>query len=198
MDISKRIFSVLVFMLGVHLTPSQAQMAPPPPVQASYSVINGTDVALVFQTLNPMTNGWTDHKLAARATIKLTKANPNTQSKIRIETPTHGYVEYNVGAGGIYRLTWSEAKQKWDLLADLQSDAKRAMTNPVAPPVANVNPSGPPPKFRVGQAVIVLWKNNKWYEAGVVQVANGQLKVTYVGYDSSYDDWVQVSNVRAR
>lgn len=42
---------------------------------------------------------------------------------------------------------------------------------------------------RRGDAIEVLWKG-KWYPAHALRYRDGQCKVTYDGYDSSWDEWV--------
>ncbi|MFN6539094.1 MAG: agenet domain-containing protein [Nostoc sp. EkiNYC01] len=44
--------------------------------------------------------------------------------------------------------------------------------------------------FAVGDAVRILWKG-KWYEGRVLDVSDNLYKITYDGYDDSWDEWVE-------
>ncbi|WP_392479287.1 agenet domain-containing protein [Nostoc sp. C110] len=48
--------------------------------------------------------------------------------------------------------------------------------------------------FEVGDAVRILWKR-KWYKGQILEVNNDLYKITYDGYDSSWDEWVEPSRV---
>ncbi|AFZ01055.1 hypothetical protein Cal6303_2026 [Calothrix sp. PCC 6303] len=48
----------------------------------------------------------------------------------------------------------------------------------------------------VGQKAEVLWKG-KWYPAEVLNVKNNKCYVTYEGYDSSWNEWVEARRFRA-
>ncbi|MFW9257753.1 hypothetical protein [Nostoc sp. CALU 546] len=48
--------------------------------------------------------------------------------------------------------------------------------------------------FEAGDAVRILWKG-KWYQGQVLEVSNDLYKITYDGYDSSWDEWVEPSRV---
>jgi hypothetical protein len=50
----------------------------------------------------------------------------------------------------------------------------------------------------VGAAIEVEWQG-QWYEAAVLEGprADGSCYITYVGYDSSWDEWVTVARMRA-
>ncbi|MBI2391766.1 MAG: hypothetical protein HYV09_19405 [Deltaproteobacteria bacterium] len=52
-------------------------------------------------------------------------------------------------------------------------------------------------KWKVGDAVDANW-NGAWYQANVIALAPGKYRVHYVGYASSWDEWVPVSRLRAR
>ncbi|MDZ8068429.1 MAG: agenet domain-containing protein [Nostoc sp. DedQUE08] len=48
--------------------------------------------------------------------------------------------------------------------------------------------------FQTGDAVRILWKG-KWYPGQVLEVSNDLYKITYDGYDSSWDEWVEPARV---
>ncbi|MDZ8104226.1 MAG: agenet domain-containing protein [Nostoc sp. DedQUE12a] len=48
--------------------------------------------------------------------------------------------------------------------------------------------------FEVGDAVRILWKG-KWYQGRILDVSNNLYKITYDGYDSSWDEWVEPARV---
>jgi hypothetical protein len=48
----------------------------------------------------------------------------------------------------------------------------------------------------VGQRADVLWKG-AWYPAKVLQVNGDNCYITYEGYDSSWDEWVEAGRFRA-
>jgi hypothetical protein len=48
--------------------------------------------------------------------------------------------------------------------------------------------------FRVGDAVRILWRG-KWYQGRILDVSNNRYKITYIGYDSSWDEWVESARV---
>ncbi|MDZ8083294.1 MAG: Tudor-knot domain-containing protein [Nostoc sp. SerVER01] len=48
--------------------------------------------------------------------------------------------------------------------------------------------------FEVGDAVRILWKN-EWYQGRILDVSNNLYKITYDGYDSSWDEWVEPARV---
>ncbi len=54
-------------------------------------------------------------------------------------------------------------------------------------------------KFGVGDPVKVLWKGS-WYDASVIDVnaKKGKYKITYKGYDKSWDEWVGNDRIKAR
>ncbi|WP_445635826.1 Agenet-like domain-containing protein [Nostoc sp. DSM 114161] len=48
--------------------------------------------------------------------------------------------------------------------------------------------------FEVGDAVRILWKG-EWYQGRILDVSNNLYKITYDGYDSSWDEWVEPARV---
>jgi len=50
-------------------------------------------------------------------------------------------------------------------------------------------------KPRFGERVEVLWQG-KWYRAQIIDVKEGQFKISYVNYDSSWDEWVDNTRLR--
>lgn len=51
--------------------------------------------------------------------------------------------------------------------------------------------------FGKGDAVEVNWKG-QWYPARVLKVGNGQWRIRYDGYSSSWDEWVGPDRIRFR
>jgi hypothetical protein len=51
-------------------------------------------------------------------------------------------------------------------------------------------------KPRLGERVEVLWQD-KWYRAQIIDVKDAQFKISYVNYDSSWDEWVGADRIRA-
>ncbi|MBK7356620.1 Tudor-knot domain-containing protein [Propionivibrio sp.] len=161
----------------------------------TYNVFNDTNVVLNFQTLDPARGTWKDQKLNAHSQITLNMYSGNPTGKIRIATPNHGYNEYQVGAGGIYRLTWSDQKQMWDVRATQQANAITA-----AKPMERSNPASPGQgalPYRLGDSTLVSWKG-KWYNATVIQTGSNKVKIHYDGYDSNWDEWVDGTRIRYR
>ncbi len=50
--------------------------------------------------------------------------------------------------------------------------------------------------FTVGSLVEVEWQGT-WYDARVLEVDGNRYYITYIGYDSSWDEWVGASRIRA-
>lgn len=161
----------------------------------TYNIYNDTNVLLNFQTFDPGRGTWKDQKLNAHSQVTLNMLSGNPVGKIRIATPSHGYNEYKVGAGGIYRLTWSDQKQMWDVRAVQQANAITA-----ARPVEQSNPVSPNVRglaYRLGDAVLVMWKG-KWYPATVLQLNGNTARIHYDGYGNEWDEWVDGSRIRYR
>jgi len=169
----------------------------------TYNLFNDTTAELFFQTLDPARGTWKDQSLKAheQKTYNMTSGDP--VGKIRIATPSRGYNEYKVGAGGVYRLTWSDPKQMWDVRTVQQGHG--AQTNPVQPLAANSNPAATAQApvrtaalpYRLGDSVLALWKQS-WYAATVIQMDGSKLKIHYDGYGNDWDEWVDGSRVRPR
>jgi len=50
-------------------------------------------------------------------------------------------------------------------------------------------------KPRLGERVEVLWQD-KWYRAQIIDVKENQFRISYVNYDSSWDEWVGTERIR--
>jgi hypothetical protein len=50
-------------------------------------------------------------------------------------------------------------------------------------------------RFEVGDQVEVLY-SGKWYKARILEVGDGKYKITYEGYSSAWDTWIESSKVR--
>ena len=57
-----------------------------------------------------------------------------------------------------------------------------------------VEPSRFRAAFRVGQSVRILWKG-QWYSGRILDVNRNSYFVTYDGYDSSWNEWVESARV---
>lgn len=160
----------------------------------TYNIYNDTNTVLNFQTFDPGRGTWKDQQVGPhqQKTFNMNSGIPT--GKIRIATADRGFNEYNIGAGGVYRLTWSQAKQMWDVSADQQGVGGR----PKQPyGQANPVPGGNGMPYSQGDATMVLWKG-KWYPATVIQVGRERVKIHYDGYDNSWDEWVDGSRIRPR
>ena len=65
-------------------------------------------------------------------------------------------------------------------------------------PYPNVGHSGNPPfsnPFSLGQQVKVEW-NNGWWDAIIREIHGGKYLIHYVGFDSSWDEWVDDSRIK--
>lgn len=49
---------------------------------------------------------------------------------------------------------------------------------------------------RLGERVEVLW-HDKWYRAQIIDVKEQQFRISYVNFDSSWDEWVGTDRIRA-
>src|SRR5438552_2470719 len=50
--------------------------------------------------------------------------------------------------------------------------------------------------WKVGDQIEVQWQGD-WYKAEVIEVKEAQYKIHYVGYASSWDEWIDKSRIRA-
>ena len=48
--------------------------------------------------------------------------------------------------------------------------------------------------FAVGQSVRIFWKG-QWYPGQILDISSNSYKITYDGYDSSWDEWVEPARV---
>ena len=49
--------------------------------------------------------------------------------------------------------------------------------------------------YEVGQSVEILWKGT-WYPGRILDIKGNQYKITYTGYNSSWDEWVETARLR--
>lgn len=167
----------------------------------TYNLFNDTTTQLNFQTLDPARGTWKDQVLKGQEqkTFNMTSGDPS--GKIRIATPSRGYNEYKIGAGGIYRLTWNDQKQMWDVRTVQPGYSTANPANPaqpVAAPRSNPAPSNVAAlPYGLGDSVLVLWKQ-KWYVATVIRLGGEKVKIHYDGYEDSWDEWVDGARIRRR
>lgn len=152
----------------------------------TYKIFNDSDFVLYFDTLDPGRGTWKQQVINPHQGTQYQITSGSTEAKIRIGTPNRGYVEYQIGAGGVYNLRWDKNKNMWDVKADKQADAQ-ARSNPV--------PNSLP--YRLGDAVQVSWKG-KWYRATVIQLSQNKTKIHYDGYGNEWDEWVSGDRIRYR
>ena len=50
--------------------------------------------------------------------------------------------------------------------------------------------------WKVGDLVEVEWKS-AWYQSKILEVKDGKYKITYVGWDKKWDEWVTPERIRA-
>lgn len=50
--------------------------------------------------------------------------------------------------------------------------------------------------WKVGDELEVEWKGT-WYASKIIEVKDDQYKITYIGWDSKWDEWVTVKRMRA-
>ena len=161
----------------------------------AYSIYNDTATTLYFDTMDPARGSWRNQSVNPHQNKKFTINSGLTSAKIRIGTPARGYNEYTLGTGGVYRLTWSDAKQMWDVTADQQAYNAAVAYNQQNPGYNPSKQSNLP--YRLGDAVMVLWKG-KWYASTVIQLGKNKVKIHYDNYDSSWDEWVEAARIRYR
>lgn len=58
----------------------------------------------------------------------------------------------------------------------------------------SINVFGQAP-YQAGEAVEILWSGT-WYNGKVLEVKDGTYKITYAGYSSSWDEWVEPKRLR--
>ena len=69
-------------------------------------------------------------------------------------------------------------------LRELHSEAPVAVQAPAAEP-----PAAPDP-YREGERVQIEW-HGSWFPGTIIEVNGARYKVTYDGYSSSWDEWVE-------
>src|SRR6266480_1848577 len=109
--------------------------------------------------------------------------------------------------GGVPALSSSKARAKVGQAASLsrprndepcaasgwQPDVPFNPTTVVAPAI---HATAQEKAWKRGDRVEVQWKGD-WYQAEVIEVKGNQYKIHYDGYDSSWDEWVDNSRIRA-
>ncbi|MBI2259767.1 MAG: RNA-binding protein [Flavobacteriia bacterium] len=49
--------------------------------------------------------------------------------------------------------------------------------------------------YKIGDKIEVDW-NASWYEAKIIDIKDQKYKISYVGYDSNWDEWVDLKRMR--
>ncbi len=93
-------------------------------------------------------------------------------------------------------------ENSWACLSAFGAANPKPGANTAPPPAPPPAPAPPAPatatKFAVGQAVLVLW-GTEWWPGKILEAGpNSRYKVTYEGYDSSWDEVVPSARVRSR
>jgi hypothetical protein len=73
--------------------------------------------------------------------------------------------------------------------------ATPAPTPPAAQPQLPASNIAPAAAYRAGEKVQVEWKGT-WYAATILQVKDGQYRIHYEGWASSWDEWVAPGRIR--
>ncbi|MBE9610473.1 Tudor-knot domain-containing protein [Chitinilyticum piscinae] len=154
----------------------------------SFAIYNNSDITLQFQTYDPARGTWKEQSLTPYENKSYTITEGVNRAKFRIATQNRGQVEYLVGVGGVYRLSWNQKRGLWDLSWDTPGYGDTR--NPAQPAAQNS-------AYRLGDAVLVKWKN-KWYNATVIQVNGPHTFIHYDGYDNGWDEWVGSDRIRPR
>jgi len=58
-------------------------------------------------------------------------------------------------------------------------------------------PKAVPAAFKTGQEVLVEWSGS-WYNAKILDYKDGQYKIHYIGWGSTWDEWVKPSRIKAK
>jgi len=187
-NIFQRLFGLLI---GLCLAASVQAQTP------SYKIFNDSDFVLHFDTLDPGRGTWKPQVLNPHQGTQYSIMSGASTAKIRISTPNRGYVEYDIGDGGIYNLRWDKRKNMWDVKADRQAN-KRQNATPYGNAASNAGQNaGYAMPYRLGDAVQVLWKG-RWYAATVIQIGQNKVKIHYDGYGNNWDEWVGSNRIRYR
>ncbi|TAN46842.1 MAG: hypothetical protein EPN21_19350 [Methylococcaceae bacterium] len=157
----------------------------------TYTLFNDTNEALNFETLDPGRGTWKSQTTNPHEKKSFSMTSGIPSGKIRIATTSRGYVEYDVYAGGSYRLIWDAQKGMWDFRSIKSAAPARA------PATRGGTASSPALPYRLGDSVLVWWKT-QWYSATVIQLGGSQVKIHYDGYDNSWDEWVTGNRIRYR
>lgn len=59
----------------------------------------------------------------------------------------------------------------------------------------DIAPVAQAPTFEIKQKVEILWSGT-WYKGSILDFKNGKYKVTYTGWGSTYDEWVEPEHIR--
>ena len=106
----------------------------------------------------------------------------------------HAYDHPKLGEGPV------RTSQILGILYDERATARVETKNTsyvVGPTGWKVRPDNHPYNFlySVGEQVKVEW-NGAWFEASVLNIDGGRHQITYVGYDSSWDEWVTPERIQ--
>lgn len=54
-----------------------------------------------------------------------------------------------------------------------------------------------PADFKIGQEVLVEWSGS-WYNAKILEYKDGHFKIHYIGWGSTWDEWVKPSRIKPK
>ncbi len=92
--------------------------------------------------------------------------------------------------GGRYEISYDGWSSQWNEWVDATRLRARG-----APPGDALPTPVAAGAYAAGDAVQIEW-NGTWYAGRILEVAGARYKITYDGYSSSWDEWVDVSRLR--
>ncbi len=86
-----------------------------PPQYTSYKLLNASNDAVSFETLDPARGTWRKQDMYPNQTKSFTMSPGISVSKIRIATDGRGFVEYDMRLGWSYKIVFDTRKGVWDI-----------------------------------------------------------------------------------
>lgn len=120
---------------------------------------------------------------------------PNKQYQVHQAVDIHYGSTWYAGRvlqvqGARYEVSYDGWSSTWNEWVDARRLRARALVPAAKTPA--------PPKegtYAAGDQVQIEW-NGSWYPGRIVEAAGARYKITYDGYASSWDEWVEVSRLR--
>lgn len=82
------------------------------------------------------------------------------------------------------------------LLACKKEETPTPPAAPAAPAAPGAPATSPAGAYKAGDKVDVEW-NGDWWQGEILQVDGSRYKVHYIGWESSWDEWVTTARLRA-